>query len=145
MKKIRWDLIGILAAVAGVVMAVIAVLKSGSPDRNYIAIAMVIVFGSMGFLLNRFLWAPKNNVRRLMNFGIPGRAKVLEVHETNISVNNNPQYKILLEIKRDAGAMYVATTKIVVSRLKPNFFQPGKEVKVKIDPDNEKNVMIDVS
>ncbi|MDQ6902392.1 MAG: hypothetical protein M3139_05190 [Bacteroidota bacterium] len=145
MKKIRWDLIGILAAVAGVIMAVIAVLKSGSPKRIYIAVAMIIVFGGMGFFLNKFLWAPKNNIRRLINFGIPGRAKILEVHETNISVNNNPQYKILLEIKKDVGEIYVATTKIVVSRLKPNIFKTNKEVKVKIDPQNEKNVMIDES
>ena len=145
MKKIRWDLIGILAAVAGVIMAVIAVLKSGSPKSVYIAIAMIIVFGGMGFLLNKFLWAPKNNIRRLMNFGIPGRGKILEVHETNISVNNNPQYKILLEIKNAAGEIYEATAKTVISRLKPNFFQAGKEVKVKIDPQNEKNVMIDLS
>jgi len=145
MKKIRWDLIGILAAVAGVIMAVIAVLKSGSPERIYIAIAMIFVFGGMGFFLNKFLWAPKNNIRRLMNFGIPGRAKILEVQETNISVNNNPQFRISLELKNDSGEIYVATTKIVVSRLKPNFFQAGKEVKVKIDPQNEKNVMIDVA
>lgn len=145
MKKIRWDLIGILAAVAGVIMAVIAVLKAGGSASIYVAISMIIVFGGMGFFLNKFLWAPKNNIRRLMNFGIPGRAKILEVHETNISVNNNPQFKILLELKNSLGEIYSATTKIIVSRLKPNFFQTGKEVKVKIDPQNEKNVMIDLS
>jgi hypothetical protein len=145
MKKIRWDLIGILAAVAGVIMAVIAVLKAGGTGSIYIAISMIIVFGGMGFFLNKFLWAPKNNIRRLINFGIPGRGKILEFHETNMSVNNNPQFRILLELKNDSGEIYEATTKIVVSRLKPKVFQAGKEVKVKIDPQNEKNVMIDLS
>lgn len=145
MKNIRWDLIGILAAAAGVIMAVIAVLKAGGTGSIYIAISMIIVFGVMGFFLNKFLWAPKNNIRRLINFGIPGRGKILEFHETNMSVNNNPQFRILLELKNDSGEIYEATTKIVVSRLKPKVFQAGKEVKVKIDPQNEKNVMIDLS
>ena len=142
MKKVRWDLIGILGGIAGVVIAIISVLRSGGPDKVYIAIAMVIVLGGMGYFINRFLWAPKANLRRLHNTGITGKARILEVHETNISVNNNPQLRLLLELN-DNGEVYSTDCKTIVSRLNSNYFQPGKEVHVKIDPSDKKNVIID--
>jgi len=145
MKKIRWDLIGILGGVAGVIIAIIAVLKNGGPNKIYIAIAMVVVFGSMGYIMNKFLWAPRNNLRRLLNSGIPGKAKILEVHDTNVAVNNNPQVRLVLELKNNNGELYTTDCKTIVSKFKSNYFQQGKEVNVKIDPVNEKNVIVDVS
>src|SRR5665647_213013 len=144
MKKIRWDLIGILGGVAGVIIAIIAVLKNGGPNKIYIAIAMVVVFGSMGYIMNKFLWAPRNNLRRLLNSGIPGKAKILEVHDTNVAVNNNPQVRLVLELKNNNGELYTTDCKTIVSKFKSNYFQQGKEVNVKIDPVNEKNVIVDV-
>jgi hypothetical protein len=144
MKKLRWDLIGIIGGIGGVLFGVFAVLRSGGPENVQIAIAMVVVFGAMGFLLYKFLWQPRFNVRRLQKDGIPGKAKILEVIETNITVNNNPQVKLVMELKNKSGEFYNAQCKTVVSRKSPVFFQPGKEVKVKIDPDNEKNVIIDL-
>ena len=107
MKKIRWDLIGIFGAITGVILAVTAVLRTGGPDSIYIAIAMVLVFGSFGYFLNKFLWQPKNNALQLKRGGIPGRAKILEVHETNITVNQNPQYRLVMEIKNKLGQVYI--------------------------------------
>lgn len=143
MKKIRWDLIGIFGGAAGVIIAVIAVLKAGGPNSIYIAVAMVLVFGGMGYFSNKFLWQPKNNTRRLKMEGIPGRAKILEVHETNITVNQNPQYRLVMEIKNNLGQIYTTGCKTVISRKSTMPFQPGKEVNVKIDPKNEKNVIVD--
>jgi hypothetical protein len=144
MKKLRWDLIGIIGGIGGVLFGVFAVLRSGDPGKVQIAVAMVVVFGAMGFLLYKFLWQPRFNVRRLQKDGIPGKAKILEVIETNITVNNNPQIKLVMELKNKSGEFYNAQCKTVVSRKSPVFFQPGKEVKVKIDPDNEKNIIIDL-
>ena len=144
MKKLRWDLIGIIGGIGGVLFGVFAVLRSGDPGKVQIAVAMVVVFGAMGFLLYKFLWQPRFNVRRLQKDGIPGKAKILEVIETNITVNNNPQIKLVMELKNKSGEFYNAQCKTVVSRKSPVFFQPGKEVKVKIDPNNEKNVIIDL-
>jgi hypothetical protein len=144
MKKFRWDLIGIIGGIGGVLFGVFAVLRSGGPENVQIAIAMVVVFGAMGFLLYKFLWQPRFNVRRLQIDGIPGKARILEVIETNITVNNNPQVKLIMELRNKSGELYNAQCKTVVSRKSPVFFQPGKEVKVKIDPDNEKNVIIDL-
>ena len=145
MKKIRWDLIGILGGIGGVLYAVFAVLKAGGPNSIYIATAMVVIFGGMGYILNKLLWQPKFNTRRLQTTGIPGKAKILEVHETNITVNNNPQLKLVMELKNNTGEVYTTGCKTIVSRLRPVHIQPGKEVNVKIDPKNEKNVILDIS
>jgi hypothetical protein len=146
MKKIRWDLIGIIGGIACVVIGPFAVIRAGGPRSTYIAIAMIAVFGSMGLLFYKFLWGPRFNIRRLQKTGIPGKAKILEVYTTNITVNNNPQLKLVMEIKNNSGQVYTAACKTIVSRrLQPGYFQPGKEVNVKIDPKNEKNVIIDLS
>lgn len=144
MKKFRWDLLGIIGGIGGVLFGVYAVLRAGGPENKQIAIAMVVVFGAMGFLLYKFLWQPRFNVRRLQKDGIPRRAKILEVIETNVTVNNNPQIKLVMELRSISGELYKAQCKTVVSRKSPIIFQPGKEVKVKVDPDNKKNVIIDL-
>ncbi len=145
MKKIRWDFVGMLGGIAGVLLAVIAVLRSGSPNKVPIAFAMIIVFGGMGLLLYKLLWQPRFNIKRLTKTGISSRAKILEVHDTNIAVNNNPQVKLILELTNTNGQVYNTSCKTIVSRKNPLIFQPGNEVKVKVDPANENNVIIDVS
>ncbi len=143
MKKIRWDLIGMFGGVAGILIAVYFVLKAGGPNSIAISFAMIFVFGGMGYILFKLLWQPKFNTRRLQMTGIPGKAKILEVHETNITINNNPQVKLVMELKNNVGEIYTTACKTIVSKLRPVHFQPGKEVNVKIDPKNAKNVIID--
>jgi len=146
MKKNHWDLVGIVGGIAVVIIAIIAVIIAGGRNSIYIAIAMLLVFGGMGYFLYKFLWQPKFNIRRLQAEGISGRAKILEVHETNITVNQNPQFRLVMEIKNSVGQVYTTACKTIVSRhLKTVSFQPGKEVSVKIDPKNEKNVIVDGS
>ena len=137
-------MIGIIGGILAVLIAVYAVLRSGGPGSIYIAIGMIVVFGSLGFFFYKLLWRPRFNTRRLQQTGIPGKAKILEVHDTNITVNNNPQIKLMLEVKNNFDQVYNTSCRMIISRLKPNLFQPGMEVLVKIDPKNEKNVIIDI-
>jgi hypothetical protein len=145
MKKIRWDLIGIIGGIAGVLLGAFAVIRTGGSRSIYISSAMIVVFGGMGLLFYKFLWEPRFNARRLQKTGISGKARILEVHTTNITVNNNPQVKLMLEVKNHSGQIYTTACKIIVSRRKPGYFQAGMDVYVKIDPKNEKNVTIDIS
>lgn len=145
MKKIRWDVIGMIGGIAGVLLAVIAVLKSSAPNKVIIAVAMIVVFGGMGTVLYKLLWQPRFNMKRLQKVGIPATAKILELHETDITVNNNPQLKLLLELTSNSGHVYTTTCKTIVARQRPIHFEAGKEVKVKVDPNNEKNVILDAS
>ena len=145
MKRIRWDLFGIFGGIAAVLIGAYEVIKAGGSGSIFIAIALVAIFGSMGFIIYKFIWAPKFNARRLQKTGIPGKAKIIEVNTTNISVNNNPQVKLLMEVKNNMGQVYSTDCKTMVSRRNPGQFKPGMEISIKIDPKNEKNVIVDVS
>jgi hypothetical protein len=51
-----------------------------------------------------------------------------------------------MEVKNNSGEVYTTTCKTVISRrLRSNHYQPGMEVNIKIDPRNEKNVVMDAS
>jgi len=59
MKRIRWDFVGILGGIAGAIIGVGAVLKAGGLNSIYIAVAMVVVFGGMGYFLYKAFTATK--------------------------------------------------------------------------------------
>ncbi|HVX01430.1 MAG TPA: hypothetical protein VHA52_13490 [Candidatus Babeliaceae bacterium] len=144
MKKIRWDLIGIAGGASGVIFGAASVIRAGGSDKFLIAAAMVVVFGGMGFILYKMLWAPRFNLQRLQKTGITGKAKIIEVHETNIAVNNKPKLKLHLQVRGTDGRNFATNCNVIVSKLRPvNYFQPGREINIKIDPKNEKNVIVD--
>ena len=142
MKKVRWDLLGIVGGIAGVILGVIAVLRNGGHDRFLIAGAMVLVFGGMGAVLYRLLWQPRFRMRRLLVSGVPARATILETRETSIMINGYPQLKLLLRIRRGTDPAYDATCKIVVTRSRPPaYFQAGREIDVRVDPDDPSSIL----
>jgi hypothetical protein len=135
--------IGIIGGMAGFLIAIIAVLTTTGSLGIYITLGMLALFGGMAFLFYKIFFGPMFNAARLKKTGLPGKAKILEVHDTNVTINNNPQIKLVLEVKNNFGQVYTTSCKMVISRLQPGLFQPGMEVPVKIDPKNEKNVVID--
>jgi len=145
MKKIRWDLIGIYGSAIAVLIGVFAVIKAGGPGSIFIALGMIVVFGSMGYFFYKLLWGPRIHERRLHQSGIPGRAKIVEVRETNITINNNPQVKLMLEVTNSSGHVYHTSCKVIVPRLKPGLYKTGMELPIKIDPGNEKKLIIDLN
>jgi len=145
MKKIRWDLLGIYGSVIAVLIAVFLVIKSGGPNSIYIAIGMIVVFGGMGTFFYKLLWGPRINAKRLQKIGVQGKAKIIEVVDTNITINNNPQVKLVLEVTNNIGQVYTTSSKVIIPRLRPGLYKTGMELPIKIDPKNEKNVLIDIN
>lgn len=137
--------IGIIGGIIGLLAGVIAVIATAGPFGIYAGLAMLLLFGGMFYLFYRLFFKPLMNANRLQKTGLPGKAKILEVKDTGVTINNNPQVKLLVEIKNNFGQRYNATIKTLVSRINPFAYQPGMEVAVKIDPQNEQNVVIDFS
>jgi len=104
---------------------------------------MILVFGGMGRILYKILWQPKINTKRLQKTGIPATAKILKIEETNVAINNNPQIKIIMSVTGEGGGVYTTSCKTIVSKFKPMPYETGKEVQIKIDPNDEKNVILD--
>jgi len=137
--------IGLAGGLIGIIVAIGAVLATGGSSGIYIAGGIVVVFGGMMFLFYKLFFGPMINASRLMKTGLPGKATITEVHDTGVTINNNPQVKLVLDVKNQFGQTYSTTIRTLVSRIQPNLYQPGMVVPVKIDPKDEKNVIIDFS
>ncbi len=137
--------IGIIGGLIGFSVAIASVVVTAGQDAVWIVAIMLLFFGGMAYLFYRLLFKPMMNAKRLMKIGIDGKAKILEVKDTGVTINNNPQVKLIMEVKSSLGQTYTAQTRVLLSRLNPWAYSPGMEVPVKIDPENEKNVIINSS
>lgn len=137
--------IGIIGGIVGLLVGVGAVVATGGKSGIWMGLGMLVIFGGMFYLFYRLFFKPMLNASRLQKTGLPGRAKIMEVKDTGVTINNNPQVKLILEVKNSFGQKYTTQCRVLVSRINPNMFMPGMEVAVKIDPKNEQNVVIDFS
>jgi hypothetical protein len=81
----------------------------------------------------------------LQKTGLDGKALIKEVRDTGVTINNNPQVKLIVEIKNYLGQTYTTTIRTLVSRINPFAYQPGMIIPVKIDTKNENVVVINTS
>lgn len=137
--------IGIIGGVFGLLVAMGVVIMTTGSSGIYISMGMLLLFGGMFYLFYRIFFKPMINASRLQKTGLPGKAKILEVRDTGVTINNSPQVKLVLEVKNSFGQKYNTECRVLVSRINPGAYQPGMELPVKIDPKNEKNVVPDFS
>jgi hypothetical protein len=135
--------IGIIGGIIGLVVAIVAVVATSGSSGIYIGLGMLVIFGGMFYLFYRLFFKPMINTSRLQKTGLSGTAKIIEVRDTGVTINNNPQVKLIVEVKNSFGQRYQATMRVLVSRINPFAYQPGMEIPVKIDPKNEQNVVPD--
>ena len=129
-------LIGLLGAAVGLATAFIAEPIAG--------IFMTVVIGGMFSLFYFTLFKPMIESARILKIGLPATATVLQLSDTGVTVNHNPQVKLLLEVTPlDNTPSFQAETKLVVSRIQTSAFQPGSVLQVKYDPKNRTKVAID--
>ena len=137
--------IALIGGGIGLLAGVIAVITTAGSMGIYMGVGMLVLFGGMFYLFYRLFFKPIINASRLQKTGLPGTARILEVRDTGVTINNNPQVKLKLEVKTSFGQKYTTECRVLVSRINPNAYSPGMEVPVKIDPKNEMNVVIDFS
>jgi hypothetical protein len=137
--------IALIGGIIGLLAGVIAVIATAGSMGIYMGIGMVVLFGGMFYLFYRLFFKPLINASRLQKTGLPGTARILEVKDTGVTINNNPQVKLILEVKNNFGQKYNTECRVLVSRINPGAYIPGMEIPVKIDPKNEMNVVMDFS
>ena len=76
--------------------------------------------------------------------GFAASARVLEIWETGVRVNDNPVVGFRLEVMLEDGSAYEAVTKNVVSILHIPQIQPGAVLPVKVDPEDPSRVALDI-
>src|SRR3954469_26033709 len=83
--------------------------------------------------------------RRIQESGVAARARIVEIWDTGITLNDDPVIGIRAEVTRADGTTYTATIpKSLISRLDIPRFQPGAVVDVRIDPQDASRVALDV-
>lgn len=137
--KMNWGMIiGLIGGGIGILVALIAVIAT----KSYFGIIMiVVVVGIMGTVFWKVLFGPMMLSNRLAKNGYATNARVMQVSDTGVTVNNAPQVKLLLEVTPPNGAAYLVETKQLISRLQTSMFQPGMMVPVLIDL-NDKNSIV---
>jgi hypothetical protein len=80
---------------------------------------------------------------RLSKTGVAATARVMEVKDTGVTVNNSPQIKLLLEVTPPNGQTYLVETKQLISRLQTAMYQPGSVLPVLVDPEDKNLISLD--
>ena len=82
--------------------------------------------------------------KRLQTSGVAASARIVEIWDTGITVNQDPVIGMKVEVTRADGSTYSATIpKSLISRLDVPRFQPGSVVDVRIDPQDPAKVALD--
>ena len=146
---------GAVGLLVGVVAPVVAFLVirdrtsagSGGPP----VLALVIIVGASVAVAAVFFFMARAARRRLvlllgqgiaLEDGVPAQATVVALADTGITVNENPQVRVELEVRRRDGHAYRATATAVVSRLTASRYAPGTAVAVMVDPRDPQRVAL---
>ncbi|MBN2388894.1 MAG: SHOCT domain-containing protein [Anaerolineales bacterium] len=154
MKPIRWIFI---VSMVGVVISlgVVAYTMFFGPDKVLIegrslqeliasgdimpVLVILISLLVVGFSMRPFL---RIMFPPTIKNGVNGEARVLKVWDTGVSINDNPQVGLLLELTPPGGAPVQVEAKSVVSRLSAANVQPGVVAEVYYDPADLKRLQV---
>jgi hypothetical protein len=74
--------------------------------------------------------------------GVNAQATVLKVWDTGVSINDNPQVGLLLQVSPAGSNPFQVEAKTLVSRLNVALVQPGVTAKVRYDPQKPKRLKV---
>jgi uncharacterized protein DUF3592 len=127
--------IGVLGGLAGMVVAIIASPIFGSIFSLFFIVVFGWVFGGL------YLRGRKR--KQLLQSGVQANAQIVEIWDTGVTVNNQPQIGMKLRVTPQTGMPYDVETKMVISRLQTAYYQPGVSCVVRYDPNDQSSVAIE--
>jgi hypothetical protein len=77
--------------------------------------------------------------------GVDASASIVGMRDTGTQINMQPMCEIDLTVMPDGLPPYPATVKQIVPMTQLALLQPGKNVNVKVDPNNPATVFIDMT
>jgi hypothetical protein len=125
---------GDLSAWLGASLALTIVLVCGG-----IVLSLGITIGAIVLVRRAFM--PN---QRVLTEGISGEATILQVRQTGVMVNYQPQVVLTLDVRISDWEPYQAETTMVIPIVNVPQFQPGAVFPVKVDPENRSKVVLDV-
>lgn len=88
------------------------------------------------------LAAEQQKTSALMASGIVGQARIDNVSDTGMTINDNPRVQFNLTVTIPGRKPYPATLIQVVSRIAIGSFQPGATVPVRVSLDDPQSLII---
>ncbi|GAB0157451.1 hypothetical protein CHRYSEOSP005_27270 [Chryseobacterium sp. Alg-005] len=142
-----FSIVGIGMLIGGYTAAPGSLTDDGYP-LNYFLYAMggfFILFplaltGLMGYFSRRNI----QNIADLKSRGIRGKARVMNIQRTGVSINDIPQVILQLRITTDTGEQFVVNYKKCIDPIYYNLITPEKDLSVFVNRENKNEVYLDL-
>lgn len=128
-------IIGLLGFIIGAVVAIAAAPIVGSILVSFFIIIFGLAFG-IPYFRNR-----KREI--LLKTGRSANGRIIEVWDTGVTINNQPQIGLKIEVKPELGAPFISECVLIISRLQTSYYREGVNCIVRYNPDNTKTVAIE--
>jgi hypothetical protein len=92
------------------------------------------MFGTMGRERDR---------EEILGTGKPADGTILDIEDTGNRFNDQPEVILSLEVRPPDGPSYKAQARMILSPVHIPRFQPGAEVKLKVDPEDPSRVAVE--
>jgi hypothetical protein len=115
---------------------------ASAPDPFDSIVGWTVVVVCLVITVGPVIWGHFKRSDVLAN-GVPAKARIVEIQDTNRRHNTNPVVRIMLLVTDDKGHESKAEVTMPVSPVRLAKLQPGAVVKVKYDPKKPANVAID--
>lgn len=79
---------------------------------------------------------------KLLQQGVAAQATILKIWDTGVTLNDNPQVGLLLEVQAPDRDPFRVEMKSIISRIALPQIQPGRVVPVRYDPQNPSKVAL---
>lgn len=107
-------------------------------------LSLVVTFAIIFVVFRRVLSGIKQQ-NQLLDTGVPAEATILSLEDTGVQLSNNPQVRLMLEVRPTDRPSYQTETKCFVSFLKLAQLQPGSNVQVRVDPVDPNRVAVQLA
>lgn len=79
---------------------------------------------------------------KLLKEGVSAQATILKIWDTGVTLNDNPQVGMLLEVQAQDREPFRVEMKSIISRIAIAQIQPGRVVPVRYNPQNPSEVAL---
>ena len=119
---------GVIGLVVGLVVPLMVLTQNGhsSGPIGIPIVLIIVVFATVPFIIVfRRLLLPMLRQNALLKTGQPAQATIVEVSDTHVRFNHQPQLKFKLEVRAGSGVPWQAETKTIVPWRNRHAFVPG--------------------
>lgn len=111
---------------------------------GFILTAAILGVLSVGLLFWARRWARGyKEAQRLRTSGVPGQAQVVSMRQTGVTLNEQPQIELTLQVQTEMHGPYQATVREYVPLMLLGALSSGRPLPVKVDPADPQKLVIE--